>query len=180
MSKFRNIVVVTAAAAALTLGAAAPAFAAGSGGTGTTFALTGGALSITVPATSNLGTQATGATTTISGALGAVQVTDARGLLAANWNSTAATTAFTTGGGTAAETVPASAATYTPGATTARSGLATFAPGPGGVMTASQPAYVETLGVGNNSATWDPTIAVAVPAGAVAGTYSATLTHSVL
>jgi hypothetical protein len=32
---------------------------------------------------------------------------------------------------------------------------------------------------GNNTATWDPTIAVTIPADALAGTYSTSFTHSV-
>jgi hypothetical protein len=31
---------------------------------------------------------------------------------------------------------------------------------------------------GNTTVTWDPTIQVAVPAGAIGGTYTATITHS--
>ncbi len=41
------------------------------------------------------------------------------------------------------------------------------------------PVVDGTAGVGNNSATWDPTIAVAVPATAVGGAYTGTLTQSV-
>ena len=33
---------------------------------------------------------------------------------------------------------------------------------------------------GDNSATWSPTINVAIPGGIAAGVYSATITHSVL
>jgi hypothetical protein len=40
-------------------------------------------------------------------------------------------------------------------------------------------AFTLTLGVGNNSATWDPTLIVAVPAAAVARPYTGTVTHSV-
>ena len=41
------------------------------------------------------------------------------------------------------------------------------------------PVVTGTAGVGNNTATWDPTLAVAVPAAAVGGAYTGTLTHSV-
>ncbi|MFE3903760.1 hypothetical protein ACFXPY_26490 [Streptomyces sp. NPDC059153] len=34
-------------------------------------------------------------------------------------------------------------------------------------------------GVGDNTATWNPTVAVDVPAGAVGGAYTGTLTQSV-
>jgi hypothetical protein len=33
---------------------------------------------------------------------------------------------------------------------------------------------------GDNSATWNPTITIAVPGGMAAGIYSATITHSVV
>jgi hypothetical protein len=36
-----------------------------------------------------------------------------------------------------------------------------------------------TAVLGVNTATWNPSIAVTLPAGAQAGTYSATITHSV-
>ncbi|MEU6410670.1 hypothetical protein [Microbispora sp. NPDC046933] len=35
------------------------------------------------------------------------------------------------------------------------------------------------VGSGDNSATWDPTIVITVPAQAVAGTYTGTVNHSV-
>ncbi|MCW2718625.1 hypothetical protein [Pseudonocardia sp.] len=174
----RKTILVTAAVATLSLGLAAPAFADTTGGTGASFALTGGPLSITVPTTvAPLGTQATGATPTISGPLGPVTVTDARGLLAAVWTASATSTAFTTGAEGPAETIANTAVTYTPGATTAPTG-GTFTAGPGVAMGASQTAYSEA-GDGNNSASWNPTISVAVPTQAVVGTYNATITHSV-
>ena len=40
-------------------------------------------------------------------------------------------------------------------------------------------AVTGTEGVGDNTASWDPALSVAVPASAVAGTYTGTLTHSV-
>lgn len=39
--------------------------------------------------------------------------------------------------------------------------------------------FTLTAGSSVNSATWNPTLSVAVPAAAVAGTYAATITHSV-
>jgi len=42
-------------------------------------------------------------------------------------------------------------------------------------------AAVTATGItGDNSATWNPTINVAVPGGMAAGVYSATITHSVV
>jgi hypothetical protein len=36
-----------------------------------------------------------------------------------------------------------------------------------------------TAGAGSNAASWNPTLIVAIPAGAVAGLYTGTVTHSV-
>lgn len=63
-------------------------------------------------------------------------------------------------------------------------GHGTFTPGQAtaaNAVTLSSPAtaFRLTLGVGNNSATWDPTLIVAVPAAAVAGLCTGTVTHSV-
>lgn len=44
---------------------------------------------------------------------------------------------------------------------------------------AAQTVVTGTAGVGDNSATWDPALAVAVPASAVGAPYSGTLTQSV-
>jgi predicted small secreted protein len=175
----RKTILVTAAVAALSLGLAAPAFADTTGGTGASFDLTGGLMSITVPTTvAPLGTQATGVTPSISGPLGPVTVTDARGLLAATWTASATSTAFTTGAAGPAETIANTAVTYTPGLPTT-TGTAVVTPGLGGPMTGSQTAYSAAATVGNNSTSWNPTISVAVPTQAVAGTYNATITHSV-
>ena len=47
-------------------------------------------------------------------------------------------------------------------------------------LSASPQAVVSATNVaGNTAVSWDPTIAVTVPAGAVGGDYTATITHSV-
>jgi hypothetical protein len=141
-----------------------------------TFSVTTGALSLTAPTTADLGSGAPG--TTISGAVGAITVTDDRAALNASWNATASSTAWTTGGGTGNETIPAGDATYTPGAITTTGTVSTA----GSTITLSgtaQTVVAATDVVGNNTATWNPTVAVAVPAAAVGGTYTATLSHSV-
>ncbi|MFJ9847708.1 hypothetical protein ACIRYZ_46305 [Kitasatospora sp. NPDC101155] len=48
----------------------------------------------------------------VSGQLGNVTVTDTRALLTAAWTASAISTSFTTGIGTAAETIPASSVSY--------------------------------------------------------------------
>ena len=141
-----------------------------------TFTVTTGALSLTAPATADLGSGAPG--TTISGTVGPVTVTDDRAALNASWNATASSTNWTTGGGTGNETIPVGDATYTPGEITT-TGTVTAT---GSTITLSGTTQTVVAGtdvVGDNTATWNPTVAVAVPAAAVGGAYTATLSHSV-
>ncbi|WP_370153756.1 hypothetical protein [Streptacidiphilus sp. EB129] len=159
----------------------APAYAA-PGDTTTTFIVSGGSLGITVPGTASLGSGTPG--TSISGQLGAVQVTDNRALLTAAWTASVTSTSFKTGGGTAAETVPTTDVSYWSGAATATTGLGTFTPGQATApaaqnLSVSRTAFTLTAGTGDDSATWNPTIVVTLPAAAVAGTYTGTVTHSV-
>jgi hypothetical protein len=142
-----------------------------------TFTVSSGALSITAPATVDLGTNAPGAS--IVGNLGgAVTVTDDRALLAATWTVEASSTGWTTGGGTPAETIPATDVGYNPGTIT-KTGTITATGTPITLSGAPAPVVSGSAGVGNNTATWDPTLSVAVPAGAVGGAYTGTLTQSV-
>jgi hypothetical protein len=112
------------AAAGLALLTAVPADAAT---TTVTFTLTGGALTITAPATANLGTAAVG-TATLSGSLGAVTVTDARGAPLGTWTASVFSTNFTTGGGTANETIAATAVNYASLSATSTTGTAVLHP----------------------------------------------------
>lgn len=158
------------------------AYAATTGDTTVTFTITAGALDITVPASVNLGSGAAGES--ITGQMGPVTVTDLRSALTATWTTTVSSTDFTTGGATPAETIPKAAVSYWSGPATATTGTGTFTPGQLTALLAqslSTPvtAFTLTLGVGNNSATWDPSLIVAVPAAAVAGVYTGTVTHSV-
>lgn len=141
-----------------------------------TFTVTSGELSMSAPVSADLGSGAPG--TTINGNLGAVTVTDDRALLSASWTTTAAATDFTTGGGTPAETVPATDAGYDPGSVTT-TGTITVTGTPITLSGTATPVVTGTDGVGNNTASWNPALAVAVPASAVGGTYTGTLTQSV-
>jgi hypothetical protein len=170
----RGLLVVIAAGT-LTLGIAGPASAAT---TAATVTVTGGALSITAPANAgNIGTAvSTVSGGTISGHLGQVQVNDARAPAAGSgWVSTVISTAFTPPAGPA---IPAAAIGYTAGPLT-QVGTATFTANDPTNMTGVVPAVTATGITGDNSATWDPTINVAVPGGAAANVYSGTITHSV-
>lgn len=170
---------VAAIAGMVTVGMAFPAIAATEGSTTATVTVTGGFLSITTPADAgSLGTRANtvngGA---ISRALGEVQVLDARSATAGSgWVTSVISTAFTPGAGSA---IAASAVSYSAG-TIAKTGTATYAANDPGDLTGVSAAVTATGITGDNTATWDPTITVAVPGGATVGVYSATITHSVL
>ena len=136
-----------------------------------------GVVSITAPASASLGSAAPGGTA--SGSLGIVQVTDERGGVA-GWTATTSATDFTTGGGTTAETIPASDVQYLISGFTSTTGSASFTPTPVTDLSGTAQAVVTATNVnGDNSAAWNPVIRVSVPSGAVAGTYSAIITHSV-
>jgi hypothetical protein len=160
------------ASAALLVLAAAPAFA----DTPTTFALVGGTLAISAPTASvSLGTSAPMVTAqVISGALGAVTVTDNRGGIL-GWVASVGSTAFTG----PATVVPATALTYIPSLATT-TGVALVAATTAIDLTAPKTVQTATTVVGANTAVWNPTLTVAVPAGAQAGLYAATVTHSIL
>lgn len=163
-------------AGVLALGVALPAAA---GPTSATVEITGGSLSISVPADAgSLGTTAnTVLGSTISGPLGEVQVNDARSPAAGSgWVASVISTAFTPSAG---PTIPASAVGYTANAIV-KVGTATYTANDPADLTGASPAVTATGITGDNSATWTPTINVAVPGGMAAGVYIATITHSVL
>lgn len=163
-------------AGALALGVALPAAASP---TTASVEITGGSLSISAPASAgSLGTTAnTVEGTTISGPLGQVQVNDARSAPAGSgWVASVISTAFTPPAG---PTIAASAVGYTAGVI-AKVGTATYTANDPADLTAVSPAVTASGITGDNSATWTPTINVAVPGGMAAGVYSATITHSVL
>lgn len=168
---------VASAVGMLVVVMALPASAA-PGETTATVTVDGGALSITVPgATAHLGTRTnTVGAGTISGPLGEVQVLDARSAAAGSgWTASAISTAFT-------GQSPALAATgisYAAGSI-AKVGTAAYAANDPNSLVGVAPVVTATGITGDNSATWTPTITVAVPGGSVAGTYTAVITHSVL
>ena len=136
-----------------------------------------GVLSITAPASAGLGFAAPGGTASAS--LGIVQVTDGRAGVA-GWTTTTSATDFTTGVGTPAETIPVHDVHYLISGFTSTTGSATFMPTPVTDLSGTAQAVVTATNVnGDNSAAWNPVIQVSVPSGAVVGTYSATITHSV-
>lgn len=174
----RSVLIVTATGL-LTVAIALPATADATGATSATVTVTGGVLAISVPADAgSLGTLANSVGGgTVSGPLGQVQVSDARSAVAGSgWVASVISTAFTPPAGAA---IAASAVSYTVGAI-AKVGTATYTANNPGNLSGVAPAVTATGITGDNSATWNPTITVAIPGGLGAGVYSATITHSVV
>lgn len=160
------------------MAAAAPASAAG---TTTTFAVDGGLLSVSAPLSAALGTGA--AAGTISAQLGTVTATDARAALGAAWTVSVTSTDFANVTTPTAGAVPKGNVDYRSGTGTT-TGTALFVPGQALAinkqdLSVPRTAYSATATVGNNSATWNPTLEVRVPAQAITGSYTGTVTHSV-
>ncbi|MEV6018269.1 hypothetical protein [Streptomyces sp. NPDC051997] len=163
---------LAASAAALVLLQPGLAAAADDPSTTVTYTVTSGALTMSAPVSANLGSGAPG--TTISAPIGPVTVTDDRALASASWTVTAAETDFANG----PTTIPATDATYTPGSVTT-TGTITATPTAVTLSNSSQVVLTGSAGVGDNTATWNPTVAVSVPAGSIGGNYTGTLTQSV-
>ena len=153
-----------AGVSALPAGSATPA----------TFQLVAGTLSISTPTASvSLGSQVSSVTSsTMSGPLGVVTVSDQRGGTT-TWTASVISTAFTP---TAGPADPASNVSYAAGTITASGVVATAVAGADltGVTT-----VVTGASTGVSSASWNPTISVLVPANFAPGVYAATITHSV-
>lgn len=172
----RKTLLVAASTAALALGLAAPATAAPTDETTATFSVTAGSLDVVAPTSAIWAPVATGGVSA-GGLLGAVTVTDGRGVTTA-WVATASSTSFATPGGSTA--IPNTAVTYNSGLVTANYGGNTPVGTTGALaITGGLSAVTSGTLTGNNAVSWDPTIAVAVPALASAGVYTGTITHSV-
>lgn len=165
------------AALALTgsLGLASPASA---DDTTTTFTLEGGLLSVDSQAAASLNIGVTGfagatGVASVSGDLGVTTVTDARGGVV-GWTSSAVSTTFVGTGGSVSTGVNYATNAITP------TGVSTMAdPSTGSISTIAE--VVEALTAsGNNTAAWNPTLTVALPADALADTYTGTVTTSVV
>ncbi|NBE54509.1 hypothetical protein GUY60_24435 [Streptomyces sp. YC537] len=167
-----------ACAVVVTAASAQPAAADTTQDTTTTFAVTAtDGINITAPASATLTDAAPGATAT--GQLTAIRVNDQRSALDSNWTATVSlTTPFTTGGGTASETIGGANVDYDPG-TEVNPVNGPFTAGSAATLAATRTAFSRTSGSGDNAVSWTPTVSVRVPANAVAGTYTGTLRHSV-
>jgi hypothetical protein len=145
-------------------------------------------LAISAPPATGLGTGST--ESSISGPFGTVTVSTASGSVGQviHWTATTSASAFTTGGGTANETVAATSVSYASGFATVTSGLLAAECTPGqplisaSVALSSPTTAFSCNAVARASATsvsWNPTVSVTPGAGAVSGTYTGTITHSV-
>jgi len=173
MNKKLSLLGGTTLSAFVLLAATALPADAAAGDTDTTFVVAAGSLSVSVAATANLGTVATGATN-VSGSLGAVDVTDARGGTL-GWTTSATSTVFSrTGGGTTSTAV-----SYNSGAVTKTGTVTTASTGATPLIAVAAPVVMGTLVTGNNTANWNPTLTVTLPADALAGTYTGTVNTSV-
>ena len=165
---------LTNAATSAAVGSTCPAGTSASPCT-STVAVIGGSLSITAPASADLGATTPGGT--LDADLGDVQVTDSRGF-GAGWTASVSSTDFTTGGGTAIQAIPASDASYAITSLIA-TGTGTFTHLTTVSLSGSPESVVSATNVGGDTTvTWDPSIQMAIPAGAIAGSYSGTITHS--
>ena len=177
----RKILAVAIAGVAAAAMQAAPAQA---DTTETTFTISGGSVSITTaPATAALATVDSGSLA-LTGSLGDVTVTDERGALGIGWAVTAETTDFVTDADgdqvvDDGESVSEASVLYTSVVDVlATDGVVTPVPGVGVAIADAATVMSGTVVVGNNSVTWDPTIAITIPANAVSGVYEGTITHS--
>ena len=162
----------------LTLGTAVPASAVDL--TTATVTITAGVLAISASGSAgNLGTRSNTVSgeAVISGSLGQVRVIDARSAAAGSgWVASAVSSAFAPPTG---PELAGSLVSYVAGPIE-KVGTATYeANDPSGLKTV-QAVVTATEITGDNSATWTPTISVAIPDGMAAGVYAATITHSVL
>jgi hypothetical protein len=149
-----------------------------------TFTLGGGSLSISEPGAAALTAGALSglAGSAFTGSLGNTTVTDQRGGVA-GWSTTIAqTTAFSDG----STTIPVGNTKVWVAAPIVPTGVAVVAAGTyltqvtGLALTSSGQAFVSaTAVVGNNAATFNPSLAVTVPSNATAGTYSGVVTQTV-
>jgi len=147
-------------------------------GTALTLEISGGALSISAPATADLGiATANSAGSEISTQIGWITVTDNRAAAAGSgWIASAISTALTPTAGTA---LAASLIAYTVG-TVAETGTVTCTNNDPTNLIGVSPVVTATGITGSNSATWNPTLTVTIPGSYVAGTYTGSITHSVL
>lgn len=140
------------------------------------------AVSISAPVSANLGSTSPGSAS-ISGKLGTVTV-NASGLVAPSFTATVSTTTFITGAGGTNQTIAKSSVSYWSGPATTAVGTSSVTPGQLNAaaaqsLSSTRTAFSATGVLLTIEVAWNPTVIVTLPANAVAGTYTGTITHSV-
>ena len=139
-----------------------------------------GLLSISVPATADIGSVAAAGTTSNWTTIGTVTVTDNRNPAGQGWVTSASATALMSG----SNTIPAADIEYDPNASsiTVTGGITATPTPPSPPITMNTAATVMT-GTGGTAipsiVTWNPELRINVPVTAANGVYTGTLTHSV-
>jgi hypothetical protein len=174
--QLRKPLALCAIVASLVGGTALTASAAQTGDTLTTFDIQGGALSLTVEPGADLGVDYVAHETDVTGQLGAVTVTDLRNGVVA-WDASATSSAFEGDLGSASTSIVYTAGVVTEGGTgtiVVADGSATL-----DITDTILPVVAPSVVSGDNSATWNPTLDVTMPASALADTYTGIVTTSV-
>ena len=178
----KTLALAVAALSAAGIGALVPATA-NAAGTGVTFTVSAGSLSVAEPTTTaNLGSVTSSPLgTTTSGSLGTSTITDNRGSLA-GWTLSMASTDFSDG---ASHTIPAGqAVAWLPAPATLVNGVAvvtnTHAAAATGMALANSPAsFMTATTTGSNVVSYNPSIQVTLNSSVVSGTYTGTITQTV-
>ncbi|QWZ07371.1 hypothetical protein KRR39_18205 [Nocardioides panacis] len=173
MKTLRTLGTLAVAGSVLALLPVGSAMAAGSGDTTATFTLAGGSLDVAPAANAPLTNGAPGAAS-VTGSLGAVGISDTRGSTA-GWVMSAASTTFVDGAGSVSTGV-----SYDSGAATGHAGTVTPTTGGPTSITAVASVAAGTAASGNNTASYTPTLTVSLPASALAGDYTGTVTTSIV
>jgi hypothetical protein len=176
MSRTRAFIAGGVGTIALFAAGTLPAFASNSGDTVTTFDLEAGTIDISASATASLPAGDSGQAS-VSGQLGQVTVTDGRGGTV-SWTASAKSTVFTTTNGVA--TTNSTSVSYNSGTVNKTGDVTAAGTGPQTLSAIAGTAVVNgNAVVGNNTASWEPTLTVNLPSNSLAGEYEGTVTTSV-
>lgn len=172
MNTLRTIATTAVIGVTIALVPVSGASAADTGDTTATFTLAGGSLDVTPAANAALTDGAPGAAS-VTGSLGTVGVSDTRGSTA-GWVMSAGATTFVDGAGSVSTGV-----SYDSGTATSTGVVTPTSTGPTSIAVVA-PVAAGTLASGNNTASYTPDLTVSLPASALAGDYTGTVTTSVL